>query len=422
LTKISDINDARVISKKIDECRICKSSDLKEILDLGSQPPANSLRNTLTDPLKLAPLTICRCENCALVQLTETLEPGYLFSEYLWVTGTSGTAKDYSEIFCDRTLSRTDNQKELFVLEIASNDGTFLQPFKNKGHRVLGVDPAKNLGKISNEAGITTYIDFFGLNVSKKIVENYGYVDIIFARNVISHADNAHDVVAGIANSLKDDGVGVIEFHRADVILEELQYDSIYHEHLFYHSLKSINILIENFGLNIFDISESPISGGSFVIYFSKKPRNKSLKYKKALGREETLNSNSLAKWMEFASRCKKHKEKLNRMVSEELSQGKNLIGFGASARSATLLNFCRLNNSHVKMIADNNTLKHNKFTPGSNIEIASPSKAFSLRPDTILLLAWNFKDEIINSLKTVHNFRGHIIIPLPSQPVKISI
>ena len=233
-----------MISKTITKCRLCNAKNLHTILELGDQPPANSLRKKVSEILENVPLTICRCPNCMTIQLTETIDPAYMFSDYIWVTGTSKGAREYSNIFADSIVSKLTKSDDLFIVEVASNDGTFLQRFKEAGHRVLGVDPAKNLAELAEKNGIPTIADFFGLNVAKKVTAGNGQADIVIARNVIPHVPDPNDVVAGMANCLKDSGIGSIEFHWIDKILSELHYDYIYHEHFFYHSLHSINKLL----------------------------------------------------------------------------------------------------------------------------------------------------------------------------------
>jgi hypothetical protein len=288
----------------------------------------------------------------------------------------------------------------MFALEVASNDGTFLQRFRERGHAVLGVDPAQNIAEMARNLGIPTIADFFGLAVARKIVAEHGRADVVFARNVVSHVANAKDVVAGMAHCLSDDGTGAIEFHCANAILEGLQYDSIYHEHLFYHSLHSIDLLINQFGLKPFDLTESPISGGSLVVYFSKDDRAPTASFLRTLECERAMGIGEERPWRAFARRCDRHRAALLALVEAEKQRGKRLIGYGASARSSTLLNYCRINHRHIDAIVDRSPLKHNRCTPGSSIPIMAPAAGFAHRPDTVLLLAWNFGDEIIAQIQ----------------------
>jgi hypothetical protein len=404
------------ISVTLRACRICGSASVENILDLGAQPPANSLRKNLAEPLHAVPLILCRCDTCGTVQLTETVEPGYLFRDYNWVTGTSQTANDYSYRFRDELIKRCSGEPR-FVIEVASNDGTFLKRFAESGIKVLGVDPARNIAELAVAAGVPTIVDFFGRDIADKIIAKDGPADAIFARNVVPHVADADGVVGGMACSLSDAGTGAIEFHRADVILEELHYDSIYHEHLFYHSLHTMAYLLKRHGLTPFDLILSPISGGSFVVYFSKTARRPTLHYTQLWDRELQLGVDKAAPWQEFARRCQKHRDALFALVSGFKNGGKAMIGYGASARSSTLLNYCRIDRHYLDVIADRSALKHSRYTPGTDILITSPEDALSRRPDVILLLAWNFRGEIIAQIRSEFGWRGEVIFPLPGDP-----
>ncbi|MBF0430812.1 MAG: class I SAM-dependent methyltransferase [Fibrobacteria bacterium] len=414
-------NPNKKLYKSIDECRICASKNLESILDLGEQPPANSLRKSLSENLPAIPLSISRCLDCHTVQLNETVDPEYLFKDYVWVTGTSATAGEYSQRFCQEMEKRCAYPK-LSVLEIASNDGTFLKVFKERGHTVLGVDPAENIAAIANEAGIPTIADFFGNSTANTIVKEHGKVDCVFARNVLPHVPFPADVIKGMATALKDNGTGVIEFHHASAILDELHYDSIYHEHMSYFSIHNVSSLLERFHCYSFDLINSPISGGSIVLYFSKEKRDKSIDLTNAMRQEEQIQTEASEKWQQFATAAVEHRERLLTILSQEKESGKKIIGYGASARSSTLLNFCGINNKHLDCIADMSPFKQSRYTPGSDILILHPDDAFLRRPDTVVLLAWNFKDEIISFLKNEIGFHGKVIIPLPHMPEIINL
>ena len=409
------------LSEKIERCRICDSKAIDLILDLGDQPPANSLRKLSSEVLEPVPLAICRCDNCGTIQLTETISPQYLFSNYVWVTGTSQGARDYSRLFCERLTSRSKPGK-LFIVEVASNDGTFLARFRERGDKVLGVDPAKNIAAMAQKEGIPTIADFFGMAVARQIVAEHGHADAVFARNVIPHVANANDVVAGMAHCLAENGTGAIEFHRADVILADLHYDSIYHEHLFYHSLHSLGMLLDRFGLIPFDATESPISGGSLVVYFSKTSRPQGDALRKMLEHERSLGIGQAVPWQEFAKRCARHRLALRELVEKTRASGKRMVGYGASARSSTLLNYCGIDHAYLEVVADRSALKHDRYTPGTNIPIVSPEQAFSRRPDSVLLLAWNFRDEILDQIKAEHGWHGEVIVPLPGDPEIVNV
>ena len=396
-------------------CRICQNQNVELILDLGDQPPANSLYKQNENPPSRVPLRIGRCASCSTVQLLETVNPEQLFSKYVWLTQTAKTAVNYAEVFADR-LEKMTTGKSCSILEVGSNDGTFLKALQKRGHKVLGVDPASNIGDVARSAGIPTVSDFFGVKLAKELVKQYKKFDVVIARNVLPHVSDLHSVISGIRESLADTGVAVFEFHRADMIMEELHYDSIYHEHLYLHSLKSIENIANRYGLFAFDVDESPISGGSFVVYFSLEMRGESPTLKSSREHESMLRIDSLEAWQKFSQSATDHILKFRSLVLNSVAENKRIIGFGASARSSTLLNAAGLSSDQILAIADNNEWKQGLLTPGSAIKIISLQDALLVRPDVVVLLAWNFKSELLAQLKEV-GFSGEVIIPLPGNP-----
>ena len=402
------------IFEEIKNCRICDSNEIVRFMDLTDQPPANSLRSELSENLQNVPLQLVHCSKCSTVQLSATVDPNYLFNHYVWVTGTSKTAHEYSKFFSTNVIERSKVQKP-FVVEIASNDGTFLKDFATKGCQILGVDPAKNIAEMATQAGVPTMAEFFNLNTAQIIKEKHGNADIVFARNVIPHVKEVHSIIEGIADLLKEDGLGVIEFHYSQIILDELHYDSVYHEHLFFYSLQSMIYLLNQYGLKPFDLTRSPISGGSLVIYFSKNQRGQTLELTDALKQEQDNKTNELQTWQDFAAACEKHAKELKSIVVEHKTKGP-VIGYGASARSSTMLNYAGLNSEVIDCIIDKNPLKHGRYTPGTDIPIISFEEGKKLfnKCGSILLLAWNFEKEIIEELRT-NGYTGSIIVPLPN-------
>ena len=401
--------------KSIKKCRISNSSNLINILHLGDQPLANSLKDIQSGNEIKYPLSISFCEESSLLQLNETINKEILFNLYVWVTGTSAIARNYANIFSKRVIEIGDLNKEDLVVEIASNDGTFLKPFLNKGYsNVIGVDPAKNVADTANQQGIRTLPDFWSLSLAEEIVSTHGNARVVIARNVIPHVSELLDVIAGIELILKKDGVGVIEFHDAGKILMELHYDSIYHEHLYYFSIQSMTYLLNRFSLNPFHIEKSPISGGSWVIYFSKEKRKKSLVLQKAFIDENSNKVNHLSSWQDFAQRTNTHRKKTLDMLKS--LNGKKVVGFGSSARSQTYLNYCGINNKQINAIIDSNQLKQGLFAPGSSIPIVNLEKGISMNPDFIFILAWNFRDEIVKLCRT-SGYKGEFLIPFPKEP-----
>ena len=290
----------------------------------------------------------------------------------------------------------------------------FSDVFQENGCRVLGIDPAENLAQAATEAGVPTLARFFNQELAGELLESEGSADIIIARNVIPHVKEIHSVVEGISMLLDENGIGIIEFHDSTLILDQLQYDYIYHEHLFYYSLASIGSLLYQYGLTIYDVARSPISGGSWVIYFSilQKEKTSTLKHLEQV--ELKTGVNSLERWFEFSDKVRAHRKQLREIVC---GSGTKLLAYGASARSSTLLNFCGIGNQHVSAIIDKNPLKKGLLTPGSRIPVICYSEGLELLKDKkiVLLLAWNFRKEIVNDLKKA-GYQGQFIVPFPGE------
>tara|TARA_B100000242_G_C43043778_1_gene487100 strand:+ start:1278 stop:2504 length:1227 start_codon:yes stop_codon:yes gene_type:complete len=400
------------------KCRI-SGNNTKKILNLGIQPLANSLKKTKKNKELKVRLSISYCAESSLLQLDQTVNKNILFDKYVWVTGTGKMTREYADIFFKRINRLNKLEKSDLILEIASNDGTFLKPFINSGfNNVLGVDPAKNIAKIANKNGIKTINDYWNTNFAKKLVRRHGPAKFIFARNVIPHVSNLQDVIKGIKYSLNTKGIGAIEFHDASHIQKKLQYDSIYHEHLCYFSIKSISYLLKKYDLYPFEIFNSPINSGNRLIIFSNKPYIISKRLKKLIEDEKENKVNTLNSWINFANKAKEHKLQFINL----LKQNRNLVvvGFGSSARSQTLLNYCNIDNSLISAIIDNNKLKQGFYTPGTNIPIVNINSGLKLKPNIIVILAWNFKNEIIQLCRS-KGFKGKFILPLPNKPKVIS-
>ena len=398
------------IYKNIKKCRICGSSNLKLIINLNSQPTANQLTSNFNQKEISVPLKLLFCNTCKTTQLSSTVDSKYLFSKYVWVTGTSNVAQKYCEKFVLITRKKFRDVKS--VLEIASNDGTLLREYRKRGYRVLGVDPAKNIARKANRENISTIAGFFDFKLSKYISKKFDKPDLIIARNVIPHVEHIHSIIRGFKNLSKKNGIIAIEFHYLYEIIKGLQYDSIYHEHLYYFSLKSISKLFKKYSLYPFDYDKSPISGGSIVLYFSSYKRNKSKKLKNLEIFEKNKKLNTLSTLKTFGDKSRKHRDSLVKIMN---SVKGNIYGYGASARSSTLLNFAKFNHNKLKFIMDKNKLKNGFFTPGTKIKIVKFNKNKIPKSSNIIILAWNFRKEIINQFDKTSKHK--FIIPLPGKP-----
>jgi SAM-dependent methyltransferase len=340
------------------------------------------------------------------------VKPSYLFNKYFWVTGTSDVVKKYRSYFVKKIKNfQPYNKRKL--LEVASNDGFFLEEFKKNKFEVLGVDPAKNIAKIANKKKIKTIPRFFNSKISDYIKKKYFVPDIVICRNVIPHVENIHSVIDGISKVLATDGKAYIEFHYAENLNKNLHYDYIYHEHIFYFTLLTMINLLKRHKLYATDVFRSPISGGSLVVVASKIKMPICSNLKKILNSEKKNKINSYDYWKNFKKKCKNHKVQLVEVIKKFINKNKKLAGYGASARSSTLLNYCKISNKHLDFIFDKNNMKYNLFTAGSNIQILKPEIRITKSVDCIFILAWNFKDEIIKFLKKL-KFSGALITVLP--------
>jgi len=398
----------------IANCRICSAPDIEELLFLGNQPLANAVRKSVDQAEETYPLTLAFCKACGLVQIKETVAKSILFSHYVWVTGTSSTAKQFADVFYRRIRRMGFLRDKDFVLEIASNDGTFLKPFQAGGFKVLGVDPAANIAQMANKAGIETVNAFWNPEAAAEIVTRYGNPRFVFARNVIAHVSDLHGVVSGLGDCLNEDGIGAVEFHYAEEILQGLQYDSIYHEHLCYYSVRSITNLLIRLNLQPFHVEFSPISGGAVIVFFSKGSRPETKAWEDINRRETESGINSVVAWRAFADRCRRHRDQSREQLSAY--HHTNVVGFGASARSSTYLNFCGFTTTDIQMIIDNNPIKQGFYTPGSTIPIVPMDRGLAADPNLIFILAWNFKDELVKLCRK-HGYTGRFLVPFPNEP-----
>lgn len=405
--------------KKVTACRSC-GGELEMFLDLGKQPYANSLLKSTEEAEGAYPLALSFCRTCTLVQLTHSAEPTDLFSHYVWVTSTSSTARRFAETFYAELMRRTTLGKDEYVLEVASNDGTFLRPFQEHGHTVLGIDPAANIVEMAQAAGVPTLCRFFGAEAAQDLVRERGHAKVIFARNVLPHVAGTHDLIEGLRIALADDGLLAIEVHYAKKIFEELQYDSIYHEHICYFTLRSVEEALKRHGLYVTDIAESPISGGALILYCAPRaPAKAPAMLARFRAAEEKLGLHELARWREFAERVATHREAFLQLIKEEARHGR-VVGYGASARSSTLLNYCGIGPELIAEIADQNPLKQGLYTAGTHIRIDDPGHVFVKSPSAVVILAWNFTDEILDILRRERGYVGPCIVPLPISPRRI--
>ena len=401
------------------QCYICSSTSLTNFLNLGNHPPPLNFvtKERLLDRNEAFPLQVFFCSNCGLVQLGDAVDPKIMFKEYLYTSGISTAFRTHLESFAEKLVERFSPNKDDLVIDIASNDGTLLQFFKNSGLRVLGIEPS-NIANIAKENGIQTVNDFFNETVAKQILETSGQAKIITITNAFAHIKDLDSVMKGVKALLKEDGIFVSESQYLVDIIEKLEYDTIYHEHLRYYCLKPLIQLFEKYNMEVFDCERISSHGGSIRVYAALKERfTKSENVQKILEHEERLKLSSIETYQEFARKIHDNKTKLISLLSKIKADGHKIVGISAPARSNTILNFCNINSENLEYIAEKSVLKIGKFTPGSHIPVVDDKQLVSDQPDFALLLSWHLSDSIIPKIRN-DGFKGKIIIPLPEPKI----
>ena len=401
------------------QCYICSSTSLTNFLNLGNHPPPLNFvtKERLLDRNEAFPLQVFFCSNCGLVQLGDAVDPKIMFKEYLYTSGISTAFRTHLESFTEKLVERFSPNKDDLVIDIASNDGTLLQFFKNSGLRVLGVEPS-NIADIAKENGIQTVNDFFNEEVAKQILDENGQAKIITITNAFAHIKDLDSLMNGIKILLKEDGVFVSESQYLVDILEKLEYDTIYHEHLRYYSLKPLIQLFEKYDMEVFDCERISSHGGSIRVYASLKGKfTKSDNVKNIIDYEDKLKLSEIETYQAFAKKIYENKNKLISLLSKIKADGHRIVGISAPARSSTILNFCNINSENLDYIAEKSILKIGKFTPGSHIQVVDDNQLVIDQPDFALLLSWHLSDSIVAKIRD-DGFKGKIILPLPEPKI----
>jgi D-mycarose 3-C-methyltransferase len=399
------------------KCRICSGKNLKIILDLGEQPPANSFidQNELNFTESKFPLRLFWCKDCYLVQLLDIVDKEYLFKNYFYMTSASKPIVDHFKKYAQEVYEEfLEGKNDPFVVEIGSNDGSLLSEFKKLGTRILGIEPATNLSNLANQSDITTKNDFFSSQVSRDIIKSSN-VSVVVANNVIAHVEDLQDLMYGIKILIGNNGVFIFEVPYLVDLIKKLEFDTIYHEHLSYFSILPLLKLVEKFGLEIFDIRKQLVHGGTLRIFVSKKGNysiNNSVKI--FLSEEHTLGLDNIEFYHKFSTNVKELKKNLIELLTQLKKENKLLFGYGASAKGNVLLNYCNIDNHILEYIVDTTPLKQGKYTPGTHIPVFSPEKIVHNTENIALLLAWNYKSEILEKEKKFREKGGKFLIPIP--------
>jgi SAM-dependent methyltransferase len=394
-------------------CRVCGGINLSKVLDLGSMPPANAfLKKEDFAAEESFPLTVIFCKDCFLLQVPEVIDAAILFKDYDYITSASKPLAEHfmemGKVLKDRFIS----SKEDLMIEIGGNDGTLLGAVKDDC-KVLNIDPAENIASLAREKDVETLVAFFNQEVAAKVRGQYGAAKVVVANNVMAHIDDIRGVFSGVSSLLSDDGTFVFEVHWVGNLIGDGGFDQIYHEHLCYYSLLSLNTLIESIGLHIFDVEFVPIHGKSLRVFAGKKQkREKAVNDIFALEKDMGLDKEDAFK--AFSQKVEKNKAELLDLFSRLKKEGKKIAGYGAPAKGNTLLNFVGIGPDVVDYLTDTTPMKQGLYSPGMHIPVVTPEKLLSDRPDYILLLAWNYAGAILKKEEALRASGIKFIIPVP--------
>ncbi len=400
-------------------CRSCDADDLELVLSLGRTPLANALLTEaqLSEPEATFPLELVFCPRCTLVQITETVPPEQLFRHYLYLSSFSDTMLRHSEDLAHRLIKSRGLDANSLVVEVASNDGYLLQYYKQGGVPVLGIEPAENIATVAEDRGIPTLTRFFGLELGRELREEGRRADVIHANNVLAHVADLNGFVAGLALVLKADGVAVIEVPHVKPMIERLEFDTIYHEHLCYYSLSALEPLFERHGMKLVDVHELPLHGGSLQVHAALNGEP-SERVCELLERERAAGIDRPEFYAQFGDKVQRLRSEVVALLTELKSKGSRMAAYGASAKGSTLLNYCGIGADLLEFVADRSTVKQGLYTPGTHLPIKGPQALLEESPDHVLLLTWNFAEEILEQQAAYRQAGGKFIIPVPEPTV----
>ena len=411
---------AESTSHSFETCRFCRSKNTHLVMDFGTVALAGAfLTPAQFETESKIPMRVVFCSDCFLLQIKDRVPPELMFSDYFYFSSAITTLRDHFKDYAAEVTKRFLKPEKATVLEIGCNDGVLVNPFANLGIKtVIGVDPATNVVKTVNNPKVTVINDFFSEANAIKIREKYGPADLIAANNVYAHLDDMHDVTRGIEKLLAPDGVFVFEVHYIKNLLQEKQYDMIYHEHLFYYSLLALQNFLAQFNMEVFDVKPIPIHAGSMRYYVRRVGHLQKEKISEAVValRKEELASryDHLDTYLDYARSVAKTKDNLMLLLAKLTGEQKRIFGYGASGRANTLIQYCGITNEILECIIDDAPAKHGYYTPGSHIRILSREHIARENPDYILVFAWSFMKEIAARNIDYLERGGKFIVPLP--------
>lgn len=408
--------------RKSDKCLICKGKRLSRYLSLGECALANSFltEEALDKPEHKFPLEVYFCRDCYLAQLLDIVDRELIYRDYAYFSSTSPMLVKHFEEYAKEVFSRYPKQSRRLVADIGSNDGVLLKPFKKMGARVLGIDPAENIAVLANSAGIETIADFFNKKLALKLIKKYGKAGIITSNNALAHTDILHDIFAGVKEFLSRDGVFVFEVQYLVDLLEHNEFDNTYHEHICYHSLHPLSVLLKMHGMGVIDVIRTDTHGGGIMVFASHKGSDfpTSEVVFELLESERLAGLYKLSTYRKFAERPPMIKKKLTCMLSDLKKNRKSISAYGASAKGSTLLQYCGFGPDVIDYITDDAPSKQGKYMPGTHIPIVPSIVLREKIPDYILITAWNYASNIMAKESWFKEVGGSFIVPIPEPAI----
>ena len=404
-------------------CRFCQAALSHTLVDLGMSPLCESFlsQEQLNQMEPFYPLHVYVCDRCFLVQVEQYVAPDHIFTEYAYFSSYSDSWLRHASSYVDMITARLGLGAGNHVVELGSNDGYLLQYFVAKGISVLGIEPARNVAAAAVAKGVPSVSRLFGRETARDLVAEGHAADLIAGNNVLAQVPDVNDFVAGIAILLKPGGVVTIEFPHLERLMDENQFDTIYHEHFSYFSFSTAERIFAAHGLTLFDVEELSTHGGSLRIYArhaadASKPVTERAHALRA--REDLGGFNALARYASFTEQVYETKRRLLDFLITARRQGKSVVGYGAPGKGNTLLNYCGIRTDFLDYTVDRNPYKHGKYTPGTHIPIYPPERITQTRPDYLLILPWNLKDEIIEQMAGIRAWGGQFVVPIPDVKV----
>jgi len=397
-------------------CRVCKNRRLRKFLKLGPTPLANSFlkQEQLTSEEPFYPLDVYFCPKCGLVQLRDVVSPEILFKDYVYLTGVSKTMRQHFYQVVTEIVNNFNLSEDNLVVDVGSNDGTLLKGFKQLGIKTLGVEPATNVALVAERDGIETVNDFFSAEVAENIITRKGHATVVIGTNVFAHVNDLDSILQAVDNLLTGNGIFIIEVPYLVDLLSKTEFDTMYHEHLSYFSLRPLVTLFKRFNMTLFDVKRIPVHGGSIRCYVRRPPSKIENSVYELLTLEEDLKLNSFNTYLKFGVRVRNIKLQLTSLLKRLKKERNRIIGYGAAAKGNTLINYCKIGTDILDYIIDNTPFKKGLYTPGMHIPVVPSDRILRDVPDYALLLAWNYLGEILEKEQKYRELGGKFIVPIP--------